>query len=197
MVMKDSWVAGSESWAGTQGRAIAAAYEVTQEGVFAVVGDASSDTTPYATLVTSGFKIPSCVPMAATDELSNKKKYPYSIRMIQPNYVYGRKLMNFVAHYNWAKVAFVHSAGEYGSSYIDAVRDGARLNNITIVLDQVFNPGVGGDRDYRQPVQNLAASGARVFVVAGTYSETTNFYIEAAKQNLTGPEYVWITDGGM
>ncbi|KAJ3185721.1 hypothetical protein HDU85_001080 [Gaertneriomyces sp. JEL0708] len=198
VVSKDSYVAGApKSLAGTQGRAIAAAYEVSTEGVFAVVGDASSYTAPYATLVTSGFKIPSCIPMAGADELSNKLKYPYSIRMIQPNYVWGRKLMNFAAHYNWRKIAFVHSAGEYGSSYISSVRDGARLNNITIILDQAFNLGVGGDRDYRQPVQNLAASGARVFVVTGLMDEVTNFYVEAAKQNLTGPDYVWITDGGL
>ncbi|KAI9092996.1 periplasmic binding protein-like I [Phlyctochytrium arcticum] len=216
LLAEDSWVVGAVYATETQGKAIAATYKLSAQGVFAVVGgddcqlpkalsqnvlrvqkDFASETTGYGALVTTGFKIPQCVPFAGLDDLSNKKKYPYTIRMIQPNYIIGRKMMNLVAFYNWTKVAFLHSGNEYGASYVPAILDGARANNIKILLNQEYLIGAGEPRDFAQPVRNLADSGARVIVVSGKLTDGTRLYIEAAKANLTGPDYVWIIEQGV
>ncbi|KAJ3189717.1 hypothetical protein HDU85_000001 [Gaertneriomyces sp. JEL0708] len=226
---RDSWPSGvTGPWTVSQGEAIAAAYEISKAGVFAVVGDAASETTTYGALVTTGFNIPQCVPAVGAVELSNKQKYPHvspsplrgtvrcltCIRTLQvlisydsiyllcgtENHELRRALQ--LDQNRFSLQVKISPGTEYGSSYIRPITDGARANNIKILLNQEFYVGLGEPQDYQQPVRNLAESGARVFVVMGKGSEITPLYVEgmmgikliSAFMMLTEQERSWLNE---
>ena len=99
--------------------------------VAAVLTTFSSGCVPVSQLL-SAFKIPHISWGATSDTLSDKKRFPYFLRLVPPNQFQARAIIDLLLAFNWTYVSMLGIGNEYGRTGMSALRVLARENGICI-----------------------------------------------------------------
>lgn len=82
-------------------------------GFIEASGSSSSVTlNPYLGM----YDIPSVALFSTSDELSDKDRYPYYLRVVPPDKFQAEGMVAFARHYNWTYVSLLFSEGSYGEN---------------------------------------------------------------------------------
>ncbi|KAJ3183073.1 hypothetical protein HDU87_007495 [Geranomyces variabilis] len=182
----------------TQADGIKAAYTVSTQGIFAMVGPMYSLQAPYTALVAGGFNIPNCIPEAATTALTDRNQYPNTFRFVSNALTTCKRIMSYVNAMGWTKIAFVYSAQNFGAAYVTGIVAQAHQYGIKILTQQSFNAnGNLDDVDLQSAVSLIQSSNARIIIAAGLEDEITSLWMKAYYNGLVTADFVWITPNGI
>ena len=121
-------------------------------------------------------------------ELSNKKKFPYFLRVITPSEKYERYLLDLASNYGANKIAFFHTTDSWGEGAAMVVMDAAKKKNIRIVKTFSF------PRDVSQEhidglVRELKETDLRHIFLTSPTPDTVRFFKAVNKYGFNNPRY--------
>ena len=164
--------------------------QFTSYRVEGVLGAESSPSSIMLANVLKIFRVPQISHTATSDLLSDKKKFPYFLRMVPPDRHQVKALLHLLIHFNWTYVSTIFSRGGYGEEAVGQFRLLAASHDICI--GKLFGVAQGEDNEtYKNMILKLVDLDTRV-VVLFTDQEETIGVLHAAKQLGKQKHFVWI-----
>ena len=159
-----------------------------RKNVLAIIGAECSDPAVIMANTSSKANIPIISYGANAAELSNKKKFPYFLRVITPSEKYERYLLDLASNYGANKIAFFHTTDSWGEGAAMVVMDAAKTKNIRIVKTFSF------PRDVSQEhidglVRELKETDLRHIFLTSPTPDTVRFFKAINKYGFNNPGY--------
>ncbi|KAI9218592.1 periplasmic binding protein-like I [Blastocladiella britannica] len=161
--------------------------------VVGVVGEWDSSLTIPMTLAGSRAYMWSCSGMATSHTLSDKAQFPYFFRTIPEDPQQGQALAWFARHMGWATAAVIASADSYGQSVMSSFVNTASTIGITIMANQVFQPG---QPDFTVILNAVKDSGTQIIMLCSLVDDSHVLMRQAREANMIGPNWVWLAPDG-
>ena len=135
--------------------------------------------------------LPIISPIATNDDLSNKAKYRYFMRMVPPDQYQAKAMVDLLAYFNWTYVSLLNSEGVYGTNGIRQVAKYARLKGICVAYSaEILFQTRASEYDFI--MRNLLRhSKSRVIVGFLNHAEGLGI-LSAAKRVGAAGQFVWI-----
>ncbi|KAK3282620.1 hypothetical protein CYMTET_9652 [Cymbomonas tetramitiformis] len=174
--------------------AVAAALDLYEAGVEAVVGNTCSGATLSSNLLLGYYNIPQISGTASSAELSSpgdsgEDPYPYFMRTMPSDAYQARSIADVAHFYGWSSVATVASQDSYGLTGIEAFHKAAAALGITIAVSLTYDAAT---EDFSEVVQGLKQSRVYIIVVFG-YAEGMGRLMEQAyAARVGGSGFVWL-----
>ena len=115
-----------------EGQAILCGEEIVHFDVIGVVGPQSSREAVMVSSLLSLFKIPVLSTSATSDELTDKTRFEYFMRLVPPDRFQAQAMMEIVEHYNWTYISLLYSEGSYGENGMKLIEKEAKIRGICI-----------------------------------------------------------------
>ncbi|XP_057858430.2 glutamate receptor 3.4 isoform X2 [Cryptomeria japonica] len=173
------------AWIGT-----AAALELLQKDVVAIVGPQSSPLAHIVSQLASELQVP-LLSFAATDPTLSSYQYPYFLRITHSDSSQMEAIADVIGYYGWRKVVVVYIDDDYGRNGILVLGDALRKVRAKIVYKAALPPdasrsGIGS------VLMQLALMESRVLVVHTNPNMGLNIFAEASLQGMLNSGYVWM-----
>ncbi|XP_070577493.1 gamma-aminobutyric acid type B receptor subunit 2-like [Ptychodera flava] len=126
---------------------------------------------------------------AASSALSNREQYPLFFRTYLPDAGYNPARIRLMKDFGWNRVATIHENHDLFSLAIDNLLTLMKESNITAIKSESF----AGDPENQ--IENLKKGDAKIIVASMYENMARRMFCEAYKQDMTGPDYVWILIG--
>lgn len=158
--------------------------------VVGVIGPESSSAGVLTANLFGMFRVPQISPTASCDELSNKNKYPYFLRMAPPDRYQVAAMLSLMRHFRWNHVAVVYSRGSYGESAAEQLKGLAAAQAVCVAATLAVsrNPRPEAIADV---VTRLRQTKVKVVVLFTDQEETRAVLAKVKAMDLVG-RFVWI-----
>jgi len=121
--------------------------ELKSYDVIGIVGPQTSTIAKTVSTFMGVFEISMIGIRATSDELSDKSRYEYFVRLVSPDSRLVLPLVEFVKHYGWKYVSVIYTAGAYGENAFKQVSDLLNENfsryGICIAVAHKFSTSAG------------------------------------------------------
>ena len=115
-----------------EGQSILCGEEIVHFDVIGVVGPQSSREAVMVSSLLSLFKIPVLSTSATSDELTDKTRFEYFMRLVPPDRFQAQAMMEIIEHYNWTYISLLYSEGSYGENGMKQIEKEAKIRGICI-----------------------------------------------------------------
>ena len=159
-----------------------------RKNVLAIIGAECSDPAVIMANTSSKANIPIISYGANAAKLSNKKKFPYFLRVITPSEKYERYLLDLASNYGANKIAFFHTTDSWGQGAAMVVMDAAKKKNIRIVKTFSF-PRDASQEHIDGLVRELKETDLRHIFLTSPTPDTVRFFKAINKYGFNNPGY--------
>ena len=159
-----------------------------KKNVLAIIGAECSDPAVIMANTSSKANIPIISYGANAAKLSNKKKFPYFLRVITPSEKYERYLLDLASNYGANKIAFFHTTDSWGEGAAMVVMDAAKKKNIRIMKTFSF-PRDASQEHIDSLVRELKEIDLKHIFLTSPTPDTVRFFKAINKYGLNNPEY--------
>ncbi|XP_046558866.1 metabotropic glutamate receptor 7-like [Haliotis rubra] len=164
--------------------------------VVGVLGAYTSSLSIVVANVMTLFKIPQISHTATSDLLSDKKKFPYFLRMVPADQNQVKVIADVLQYFNWSYVSVVFSEGSYGQESEKKLKPLLRQIDICVAQSIELRDGMSED-DYDDVITSLRRfTTAKVVVLYADIRHTT-FIMKAVKRTSASREFIWIGSDGL
>ncbi len=80
------------------------------------------------------FQLPVLAMKATSDELRDKTRFEYFMRLVPPDFYQTRAIVDVLRHFGWRYVSLVYSEGSYGENAAKQIENGIRHTDICIAF---------------------------------------------------------------
>ncbi|XP_022101780.1 gamma-aminobutyric acid type B receptor subunit 1-like isoform X2 [Acanthaster planci] len=126
---------------------------------------------------------------AVSPSLSDRTECPTFYRTVQSATQQNVPRLRLLLKYNWDRVAIIRYSNVVFTSVMESLRDLLRVNNISIVANEMFEDTPSNHIAY------LKERDARIIIGLFWDEQGRQVFCEAYKQGLYGARYVWILRG--
>ncbi len=159
--------------------------------VAGVMGLSNSRKAVMVSSLLSIFHIPVVGTLASSDELSDKSRYEYFLRVIPPDRMQAEAIVNFVLYFQWTYVSLLYSEGSYGEFGARQIEKGTNSRGICIAYSKMIVDGSDSE-DYVKIInQLLYVREARVVILFVSYDHAIKLF-EAVGETQTHGLFIWI-----
>ncbi len=110
-------------------------------------------------------QIPFLAPVVSSDDLSDRTRFEYLIRMVLPDRYQVKAMMDFAQHYNFTYISLLYADGSYGLNAAKYINIEAKHRGICIAYRKQIS-SLDTKEDYNQVVKNLVRNlEARVVIL--------------------------------
>ncbi len=128
---------------------------------------------------------------ATSDELSDKSRFPYFIRLTPPDRFQAEMITDVLVHFNWSYISLIFSEGPYGESGAKYLEKQTKEKGICIEVHQMI-PSKANNNAYETIVHNLMLhKQARVVVLFMGKLDQINLLKTFSKFGENG-HFIWI-----
>ena len=159
-----------------------------RKNVLAIIGAECSDPAVIMANTSSKANIPIISYGANAAKLSNKKKFPYFLRVITPSEKYERYLLDLASNYGANKIAFFHTTDSWGEGAAMVVMDAAKKKNIRIMKTFSF-PRDASQEHIDSLVRELKEIDLKHIFLTSPTPDTVRFFKAINKYGLNNPRY--------
>ena len=113
-----------------------------------VVGIVGPDTSRQAVMVASLlglFQLPVLSPYATSDELSDKGRFPYFMRMVPPDAYQAVAVVDIIEHFSWTYISMLYSEGSYGENAAKHIERLTKQRGICIAVSEMVSSDAGDE----------------------------------------------------
>ena len=100
------------------------------------------------------FRIPVLGTLCTSDELGDKSRFSYFLRLTSPDSIQAEAMMDMFVHFNWTYISLVYSEGPYGENGGKHIEKQAKRRGACIAFSAML-PSDAAERDYDEVVQGL------------------------------------------
>ena len=144
--------------------------------VVGVIGHVTSRQAVMVAPFLSVFEVPFIGTMATSDELSDKSRFEYFLRLLPPDTVTVTALIDVLVHYNWTYVTVVYTDGSYGEFGFKSITKLAKGNGICLATSHRI-PADATTEDYEAAIESIKSQPkARTVVVFGEFGSLLQFF---------------------
>ena len=104
--------------------------------------------------VFSLFQIPVLGTLCTSDELGDKSRFSYFLRLVSPDSIQAEAMMDLIVHFNWTYISLVYSEGPYGENGGKHIEKQAKRRDVCIAYSVMISSGAS-ERDYDEVVESL------------------------------------------
>ena len=158
--------------------------------VAGVTGVTKSSTAARVAAVMSTVHIPVVSTTATSDDLSNKRAYPYFLRIGPPDKYQSQAILDILEHYDWRYFALVYSEGSYGQNGAKNIERGAKERGLCLALSEMIYSDYTRS-DIRDIVDALVDNGQVRAVVLFTGGDDLKYFYAEVDEELYG-WFIWI-----
>lgn len=156
-----------------------------------VIGPGSSAVSIQVQNLLQLFHIPQIGYSATSRDLSDKNRFRYFLRVVPPDELQARAMLEIVQKYNWTYVSAVSTEGSYGQSGLQVFREYADREDICIAKEYsiLSNPILSNDNEdeYDKLMSRLLEEPKARVIVCFCEGETVNAILKAIRRfNQTG-----------
>ncbi len=159
--------------------------------VAGVMGLSNSRKAVMVSSLLSIFHIPVVGTVASSDELSDKSRYEYFLRVIPPDRMQAEAIVNFVQYFQWTYVSLLYSEGSYGEFGARQIEKGTNSRGICIAYSKMIVVGSDSEDYIRIITQLLHVKEARVVILFVSYDNAIKLF-EAVDETQTHGLFIWI-----
>ena len=159
-----------------------------KKNVLAIIGAECSDPAVIMANTSSKANIPIISYGANASKLSNKKKFPYFLRVITPSEKYERYLLDLASNYGANKIAFFHTTDSWGEGAAMVVMDAAKKKNIRIMKTFSF-PRDASQEHIDSLVRELKEIDLKHIFLTSPTPDTVRFFKAINKYGFNNPGY--------
>ncbi len=159
--------------------------------VVGIVGPRASRMSVMVSSVLGIFHIPVLATFSTSDELSDKSRFPYFIRLVPPDRFQAKAIIDFIEHFGWTYISLVFSTGSYGENGAKLLEAEAKERDMCMPYSGKI-PSDATEADYDFIVDNVFSfpNAKAVIVFLSTY-DGRGFFHSAGKRS-NSIEFVWI-----
>ena len=106
--------------------------------VVGTVGPGSSKVAVMTAGLFSLFNIPMLLTTATSDDLSDKSRFPYSLRLVPPDKFQADAMTDLLLHFNWTYVSLLYEEGSYGENGAKQIQKKAKEKGICLAFTYMF-----------------------------------------------------------
>ncbi len=159
--------------------------------VAALLGPGVSSSAMFVSHYLGQVQMPVMSLFATSDELSDKSRFPYFIRLTPPDRFQAEMITDVLVHFNWSYISLVYSEGPYGESGSKYMEKQCKEKDICIEVHRML-PSKPSDDVYNDIVNHLMLhKQARVVVLFMGKSDHTNL-LNAFSQRGESGHFIWI-----
>ncbi len=160
-------------------------YKVKSYPVFGVLGYVYSRDAVMAAPLFSIAQVPFLAPFATSDDLSDKTRFEFFMRMLLPDRFQVKAMMDFMQFYNFTYISLLHSDDAYGLNAAKHINIEGKRRGICIAYSKQIT-SLDTANDYDEVVRNLVRNHrARVVVLfLHSYKLLTDALITLEEQNI-------------
>ncbi|KAK6185981.1 hypothetical protein SNE40_008103 [Patella caerulea] len=158
--------------------------------VVSVIGSYTSSLSIVLANVLALFKIPQISHTSTSDLLSDKKRFPYFLRMVPPDKYQVKVIVDMLHFFNWKYVSVIYSEGSYGQESERQLIKLFRELDICVAQSIEIRNSMGNSQ-YDSVIDSLRKyKGARAVVL---YADSVHAasVIKAAKRKNAFREFLW------
>ena len=161
---------------------------------FDIIGIIGPSTSRQAVMVSSLmglFEIPVLSTFATSDELSDKSRFEYFMRLVPPDNFQAEGIVDLLLHYNWTYVSLVYSEGSYGENGARKITKWANINGICIAYERMI-PSEAEESVYDNIVEHLIQNyKAKTVVLFMSYSTAEKLFRAIDRSEVVG-YFIWV-----
>ena len=141
------------------------------------------------------FQIPQISYSASTEELSDKSRYDYFLRMSTPDSLQARAIADIIIHFNWTYIIVVHSDDSYGKGGITSLTNELKSSNLSSHICIAATIAVSDSTtitDYDQIMESIAqewVENSSVIVLFGHLSNAEALFEAALRKEAVSTEF--------
>ena len=160
-----------------------------------VIGPGSSAVSIQVQNLLQLFHIPQIGYSATSRDLSDKNRFGYFMRVVPPDELQARAMLQIVQKYNWTYVSAVSTEGSYGQSGLQVFREYADREGICIAKEYSILSN-DGDAEYDRLLARILEEPKARVIVCFCEGDTVNAIFKAIRRfNQTGHFLLVGSDG--
>ena len=131
--------------------------DTTEQRSFDIVGLVGPEFSAPCVMIAnvfSLFRIPVLGTLCTSDELGDRSRFSYFLRLVSPDSIQAEAMMDLIAHFNWTYISLVYSEGPYGENGGKHIEKQAKRRGACVAYS-VMLPSDASDDDYDEAVQGL------------------------------------------
>ena len=131
--------------------------ETTKQRSFDVVGLVGPEFSAPCVMIAnvfSLFQIPVLGTLCTSDELGDRSRFSYFLRLVSPDSIQAEAMMDLIVHFNWTYISLVYSEGPYGENGGKHIEKQAKRRGACVSYS-VMLPSDASGKDYDEAVQGL------------------------------------------
>ena len=167
-----------------------------KEGIPNVVGTIGPLTSAQAIVLSPilGYHgITQISPMATSDVLSEKDKYPYFMRTIPPDKFQVKAIISILLHFGWTYVTLLYENDKYGvANFIHFKTETRNLDICIAHEDGVSQNWNSSAEDYRPIAQALLRKSKATVIVAFILPKSAQGILKALKKVNSEVKFIWV-----
>ena len=155
------------------------------------VGPSSSSSSVVVGGLSSLFEIPLVLLYASSDELSDKNRYAYTMRLVPPDRFQAEAMIDLVLQFGWNYASLLYIEGPYGENGGKQVEKNAKKKGVCLAFRYMFPSGYS-EADLEELTHKLVLyKDARVIItfIGSSHYKALAPYL--ARENLVG-HFLWI-----
>uniref|UniRef100_A0A665UMW9 Extracellular calcium-sensing receptor-like n=1 Tax=Echeneis naucrates TaxID=173247 RepID=A0A665UMW9_ECHNA len=149
-----------------------------------LIGASSSTTGIVLSRILGPLSVPIISYMASCPCLSDRAKFPNFFRTIPSDIYQARAMARLAIRFHWTWIGAVIVNNDYGHLAEEIQGKGVCLE----FIETVHRETIRGDA--RRTALTIQASSARVILIFCWYTDTKNIFLELAKRNVTGRQFL-------
>ena len=179
-----------------EGQAILCGEDIVHFDVIGVVGPQSSREAVMVSSLLSLFKIPVLSTSATSDELTDKTRFEYFMRLAPPDRFQAQAMMEIIEHYNWTYISLLYSEGSYGENGMKLIEKEAKIRGICVEYTKRIPQGK--DRESYDIIINhlLETYKARVVILFVEEDEGPNLF-DAFEKRGVKDYFMWVSSDSL
>ena len=135
------------------------------------------------------FEIPVLSTFATSDELSDKSRFEYFMRLVPPDNFQAIGIVQVLLYYNWTYISLTYSEGSYGENGAKKIEKWKKNNDICIGYEKKIP---ANSKTYDIIVKHLVENyKARTVVLFVSTSEARNLFKAIEKSGNMG-YFIWV-----
>ena len=159
--------------------------------VVGVIGATSSERAFGVSQLMGMYRIPMISPEATSDQLSDPFEHAYFFRLVPPDMIMARAMINLLVRHDWWYISLLYKRGTYGATFAENIKSEANKAGVCIGYIHEFTNNLD-EAHFDFVVKNLKDNDrARVVILILDVDHAPRFFSAVERAGLVG-HFQWI-----
>ncbi|XP_078000603.1 metabotropic glutamate receptor-like [Glandiceps talaboti] len=163
--------------------------------IVGVVGAEWSSTSIPSNKILNLLHIPQISYYATSDELSDKKRFPFFLRTVPPDKMQAQAIADLILHFGWTYISIIHSDESYGRNGINFLTAEVAKRGICVAASLQVSR-FDSDAELGNVVTTLRKHSNAKVVVVFSIPLHANLFLKAVRRVNATSEFIWIGSDG-